>query len=78
MDFSKRLRDELPDDVRIKKEYSIDGDLVPTSISYRTNGGGTKRVPVRYTLDGDHLPETGYDIHSNIKLPNKKMTLDFF
>ena len=65
MDFSKKLRDEMPSGATMETEYTLDGDIIPTAVKYKTASGQEKKVKMVWTPDGDRIPETGYTASSH-------------
>jgi len=74
MDFSKSTRRQLPEGGTLKTAFSPDGDIIPVSVSYPTVDGGQKEVAMKWTSDGDLIPETGYTMDGDFNFPNKKIT----
>ena len=74
MDFSKRTKSDLPEGGTLKTRFSIDGDVIPESVTYDTASGQKKTVKMVMTPDGDYIPETGYTMDGDFNWPDKKWT----
>lgn len=67
----------LPQSAIITTKMNCDGDTMIDSVSYPTQNGKTQTVKFKTTIDGDHIPETGYTMDGDFNYPNQKYNLDF-
>lgn len=73
VDFVKKIEAELPFGAVVETEYTLDGDPIPTAVSYPGQDGVQRKVKMQWSLDGDLIPETGYTADGDFSFPGQKL-----